>query len=72
MQGWYTLLTTLGGFVLAVVIGVALAVLIVEIKFLDNTLYAFILALNTVPKVAIAPLFVMLGTGRHRRSRLLF
>ena len=73
MQGWYTLLTTLGGFVLAVVIGVALAVLIVEIKFLDNTLYAFILALNTVPKVAIAPLFVIwLGTGSSPKIAIAF
>jgi NitT/TauT family transport system permease protein len=73
LQGWYTLLTALGGFFLAVVVGVALSVLIVEVKFLDSTLYAFILALNTVPKVAIAPLFVIwLGTGSEPKIAIAF
>jgi len=73
LQGWYTLLTTLGGFFLALIIGVALSVLIVEVKFLDNVLYAFILALNTVPKVAVAPLFVIwLGTGANPKIAIAF
>ncbi len=72
-QGWYTLLTTLGGFFLAVVVGVALSVLIVEVRFLESTLYAFILVLNTVPKVAIAPLFVIwLGTGSQPKIAIAF
>jgi NitT/TauT family transport system permease protein len=63
-HGWYTLLVTLGGFGLAVVIGVLLAVLIVESRLLEKTVYALIIALNSVPKVAVAPLFVIwLGTG---------
>ena len=39
-HAWYTLLTTLAGFALAVVFGIALAVLIVESRLLENTIYA--------------------------------
>lgn len=63
-HGWYTLLVTLGGFGLALAVGVVLAVLIVESKILEKTIYALIVGLNSVPKVAVAPLFVIwLGTG---------
>ncbi len=60
----YTLMTTLSGFALAVLIGVLLAVGIVHSAFLDRTLYTLLIALNAVPKVALAPLFVIwMGTG---------
>jgi NitT/TauT family transport system permease protein len=59
-----TLETTMAGFLVAVVLGVASAVGIVYSRFLDKTLYAFLVALNAVPKVALAPLFVIwMGTG---------
>jgi NitT/TauT family transport system permease protein len=64
LQGLNTLITTLAGFALAVVLGIAAAVGIVYYKFLDRTLYSLLVALNAVPKVALAPLFVIwLGTG---------
>ncbi|MEP9367345.1 ABC transporter permease [Xanthobacter sp. VNH20] len=60
----YTLQATLAGFVLAVVLGVACAVLIVQFKAMEQTLYTFLVSLNSVPKVAIAPLFIVwMGTG---------
>lgn len=60
----YTLYSTLAGFALAVIIGFALAVAIVHSKFLERTLYAYLIVLNSIPKVALAPLFVMwLGVG---------
>lgn len=63
-HAWYTLLITVGGFAIAVIAGVLLAVLIVESRLLEKTVYALIVGLNSVPKVAIAPLFVIwLGTG---------
>ncbi len=72
-QAWYTLLTTLGGFFLALLIGVALSILIVEVSVLESTLYAFILVLNTIPKVAVAPLFVIwLGTGVQPKIAIAF
>ena len=52
------------GFFLAVVLGVALAVGIVYSKFLERTVYTLLVALNSIPKVALAPLFVIwMGTG---------
>jgi NitT/TauT family transport system permease protein len=73
LQCWYTLVTTLAGFALAVVIGVVLSVLIVEVRVLESTLYAFIVALNSVPKVAIAPLFVIwLGSGPEPKIAIAF
>lgn len=63
-HAWYTLIVTLAGFGLALAIGVALAVLIVESRIMEQTVYALIVGLNSVPKVAVAPLFVIwLGTG---------
>ncbi|WP_256977236.1 MULTISPECIES: ABC transporter permease [Alcaligenaceae] len=64
MQSLDTLGTTLAGFVLAVVLGVAAAIGIVYSRFLDRTLYSLLVAMNAVPKVALAPLFVIwLGTS---------
>lgn len=60
----YSLYSTLAGFALAVVLGVGLAVAIVQSKFLERTLYTMLVTLNSVPKVAVAPLFIVwLGTG---------
>ncbi len=64
IQAGHTLATTLIGFALAVLLGVLMAVGIVHSVFLDRTLYTLLVALNSVPKVALAPLFVIwMGTG---------
>jgi len=60
----YTLQSTLMGFALAVVLGVGVAVDIVQSRFLERTLYTLLVTLNSVPKVAVAPLFIVwMGTG---------
>jgi NitT/TauT family transport system permease protein len=60
----FTLGMTCIGFVLAVVLGVALAVGIVYSRFLERTVYTLLVVLNSIPKVALAPLFVIwMGTG---------
>jgi NitT/TauT family transport system permease protein len=72
-HAWYTLLMTVGGFALAVVVGVALAVLIVESRLLEKSIYALIVGLNSVPKVAVAPLFVIwLGTDAQPKIAIAF
>ena len=72
-EGAYTLLTTMLGFAIAAVVGVVLAVIIVEVPLLDSTVYAVIIAMNSVPKVAIAPLFVIwLGTGSAPKIAIAF
>lgn len=59
-----TLYETVVGFALAVVIGVVLSMLIVSSRFLEETIYVLLIGSNGIPKVAIAPLFVVwLGTG---------
>lgn len=60
----YTLAITAAGFAIAVILGVLLAVGIVYSRFLERTVYTLLVALNSIPKVALAPLFVIwLGTG---------
>lgn len=60
----FTLAITCVGFVLAVALGIALAVAIVYSTFIERTVYTLLVALNSIPKVALAPLFVIwLGTG---------
>ncbi len=59
-----TLYTTVLGFGLSIVLGLTLAVGIVHSKLLERTVYTLLVALNSVPKVALAPLFVIwMGTG---------
>jgi len=60
----YTLYETLLGFAVAVIFGVLLAVAIVSSRFLEETIYVLLVTLNSIPKVALAPLFVVwMGTG---------
>ncbi|OZI31150.1 ABC transporter permease [Bordetella genomosp. 10] len=59
-----TFLTTVSGFALAALLGLVLAIGIVHSKFLERTVYTLLVGLNSVPKVALAPLFVIwMGTG---------
>ena len=63
-HAWVTLYETLGGFALSIVVGVPLAVLIVYSPTLKNALYPLIVLTQSVPKIAIAPvLLLMLGHG---------
>ena len=60
----YTLEATLLGFAMAVVLGVAMAMAIVQFRFVEQTLYPLLVSFNSIPKVAIAPLFIVwMGTG---------
>jgi NitT/TauT family transport system permease protein len=72
-HAWYTLLVTLAGFGLSVAVGVLLAILIVESRLLEKSIYALIVGLNSVPKVAVAPLFVIwLGTDAEPKIAIAF
>lgn len=73
VQALHTLENTLAAFVLAVVFGVAMAIGIVYSRLLERTVYALLVALNNVPKVALAPLFVIwLGTGNASKIGMAF
>ncbi len=60
----YTVGVDLLGFALALLSACLAAVGIVYSRFLENTLYTLLVALNSVPKIALAPLFIIwMGTG---------
>jgi NitT/TauT family transport system permease protein len=63
-NSFYTLSAALAGFVSAAIIGFALSVAIVSSQVLDRIFMALLALFNSIPKVALAPLFVIwLGTG---------
>src|SRR5262249_29522889 len=63
-EGWVTLKETLYGFILAVVLGIPIAVAVANSRPLNLMFYPLLIPLQSVPKVAVAPiLLVWLGTG---------
>jgi NitT/TauT family transport system permease protein len=59
-----TTLETILGFVIAFIVGELVAVLMIYSKSLEKTMYPLILFAQVIPKIAIAPLFVVwLGFG---------
>jgi NitT/TauT family transport system permease protein len=62
-HGWVTLSSTLLGFLLGSLLGIALAIAIVHVKFLSKSLMPWIIASQTIPILAIAPMvIVVLGS----------
>ena len=60
---WVTLSSTLLGFVLGTLLGIGLAVAIVHFKLLSKSLMPWIIASQTIPILAIAPMvIVVLGS----------
>ena len=63
-HSWVTLYETLAGFGLSIAVGTPLAVLIVYSPLLRGALYPLLVVAQAVPKVAIAPVFLLLlGAG---------
>ncbi len=58
-NGWVTTVEALGGLGLSILIGVVLAVLIAEIPPFSRAIMPWLVMSQAVPKVAIAPLFVI-------------
>jgi NitT/TauT family transport system permease protein len=54
-----TLQITLAGFGLAVLVGVGLALLIARFSLVERALYPLVILFQTVPKVALAPIFIL-------------
>ena len=55
-EGWVTLKETLYGFVLALVIGIPMAVAVANSRALNLMFYPLLIGLQSVPKVALAPI----------------
>lgn len=58
-ESWKTTQATLGGFGLTIVIGIPLAMIIAYSKIIESYLYPVLVFSQSIPKVAIAPLFVV-------------
>lgn len=58
-NAWQTLMTTLVGFALAIVFGLALGVAIGSSTLLYHGLYPLLIGFNSVPKVAVVPILVI-------------
>lgn len=54
-----TLYETMAGFLAGAILGLVVGALIAQFPLLDKTIYPYVIAFQTVPKVAIAPLFIM-------------
>jgi NitT/TauT family transport system permease protein len=62
-HGWVTLSSTLLGFMLGALLGIGLAIAIVHSAFLSKSLMPWIIASQTIPILAIAPMvIVVLGS----------
>jgi len=63
-HSWVTLQEVLVGFGLSLVVGVALAIAIAYSRTLERAIYPFVIASQTIPVVAIAPiLLIWFGYG---------
>jgi NitT/TauT family transport system permease protein len=76
---WYlhnvgeTIGPTLLGFALAVLVGCLAAIGIIYSRVLESTIYTLLVTLNSVPKIALAPLFIIwLGTGLTSKVAISF
>jgi NitT/TauT family transport system permease protein len=68
-----TLYETIVGFVLSIVISIPLAVAVVYSPLLQNTVYPILLAMQSTPKVAIAPLLALwIGFGAAPKIIVVF
>jgi NitT/TauT family transport system permease protein len=56
---WVTLGEALLGFLIAAVTGIALGAFIAQFRIVERTLYPYLVALQTLPKIAVAPLVVV-------------
>lgn len=57
----YTLLISFGGFIIGVAVGLLLAIIMQRFAFMERGLLPFVIASQTVPLIALAPLIVGIG-----------
>ncbi|VVE13871.1 ABC transporter permease [Pandoraea pneumonica] len=72
-QGWVTLQECVYGFGLAFIVGVPIAFIIANSPVLNRMFYPLLIAMQSVPKVALAPIIlVWLGTGIESKLALVW
>ena len=72
-ETWPTFLETVLGFAIAVVIGIPVAVCVANSRALNLTLYPILIATQSIPKVAVAPIIlVWFGLGLQSKLVIAF
>jgi NitT/TauT family transport system permease protein len=72
-ETWPTFLESVLGFALAIVIGIPVAVCVASSRVLNLTLYPLLIATQSVPKVAVAPIIlVWFGLGLQSKLVIAF
>ncbi|HWP26003.1 MAG TPA: ABC transporter permease [Xanthobacteraceae bacterium] len=72
-ETWPTFLESVCGFALALIIGIPMAVCVANSRILNLTLYPILVATQSVPKVAIAPIIlVWFGLGLESKLVIAF
>ncbi len=56
---WVTLGEVFAGYLLAIVVGIPLAAVLAQFRIVENALYPLLIASQTIPKIAIAPILVV-------------
>ena len=70
---WVTTQEIIAGYVLAVVVSIPLALAVAYSRFVENAIYPVVVFLQIVPKIAIAPLFIIwFGFGFTPKLLLVF
>ena len=73
VHSWPTIWQIIVGFALSVVIGVGFGIMFALSRWLNEAVYPLIIAFQVVPKVALAPLFIVwFGLGSTSRILLAF
>ena len=69
-HGFVTLQATLWGFALGIVVGVGLAVAIVQFRVMDRSVMPWAIISQTIPIVALAPMIVVLSSAAGIEGRM--
>ncbi len=70
---WVTTQEIIGGYLLAVVVSIPMAFAVARWRFVEDSLYPVVVFLQIIPKIAIAPLFIIwLGFGFTPKLLIVF
>ena len=70
---WVTTLEILGGYLLAVVVSIPFALAVTYSRFIETAVYPVVVFLQIVPKIAVAPLFIIwFGFGYTPKLLIVF
>jgi NitT/TauT family transport system permease protein len=72
-QTWVTLQESVGGYLLAIVVSVPLAILLTYSRLADRIFFPVLVVFQVIPKIALAPLFIIwLGFGMFPKVLISF